>query len=103
MSRDINHPHVRTIIRALDCAERNDSIVSVGSLLVTLGEDVEHFVRRGKPRWTHEAIRTVVLTYALSAPDEELRYMASVARAEMKELARIARIERDEAQEAAVQ
>jgi hypothetical protein len=84
MSRSTNHPDVRAVVRALDRAERSDAMIVVGSTLATLGSDCEHFDRRDRPKWSNDAIRAVVLAHALNAPDEELRYMAKRARAEMK-------------------
>ena len=88
MSRTEQHPHVRTIMAAIDraIASPDKSVAAnVASKIVTYGysaEDFECFIRPKCRRWTRDGLRSVVLAYALNAPSGDLAALATAARKE---------------------
>lgn len=90
MGRSTNHPEIRAIVRTLDRAEQSDRLYNGGAvrtsaaMILSFGEDGERFALPKRERWQPEAVRAVVMAFALNAPDDELRWMATVARSEFE-------------------
>lgn len=89
--RTENHRDVRTIMRAIDRAiashlDAEDGLArTVASSIITIGDCADDFSgATGRRKWSSQAVRAILLAYALHAPDDRLRRMAQQARRELK-------------------
>jgi ribosomal protein L20A (L18A) len=89
--RSIKHPHVHSIIRALDRAEASERtypdtgmVLATASSIFEWGECCDRFRYPNGPDWSNEQARAVVIAWALNCHEDELRWMAETAREEIK-------------------
>lgn len=84
MARNVNDSRVALVAKTLDraLASPHNIIREVGSAIFTRGECAEDFSVAGV--WSAEAVRSVVMAFAIHAPDRFLDDMAKAAKAELE-------------------